>query len=574
MPEHVLAAESTIGSARIAELLEVQRLVTLTLAESGSLRMAAPRLLGEICRGLGWEWGAFWRIQGREGVLVCREIWTDGSSSLGDLVSLSREARCAPGVDVVGRVWAGGTHIGVPDGLAEYRDWGPRTLECVRRGARAVLCFPVISGRCVVGVIELLGTRPHDLQDGSVPLLVAVSSQIGQFIERKKAFDEVERHARELEKQKAFVERLMGIVPAGIAYLDRSLVVRWANPQLAKIFRRPVRALVDRPLREVLPEARIRRMAQRVLVRGGTQRICGLQARQATGDTFWDVVVSPVGGAEDPGGGLLLFVMDVSERIGAQRLQERQMAEYAKIDQIKSDFLNATSHELRTPLSIILGYAEFLGDEIGGPLTEEQEVFVTVTAIEEAAHKLQRLVDDMLDFARMEAGAFRLDRRSTDLVAIVKGVVMHLEGLAEALDVKVTVEVPENRVRLVMDPLRISRVVRNLVSNAIKFNRPGGSVVVRLIEAPRSVRVEVQDTGIGIPPEHREKIFEKFYQVDPSSTRSRGGAGLGLSIARALVQAHKGRIRFRSMPGEGSTFWFTLPRSDPSGGSAFLDPSG
>lgn len=433
-----------------------------------------------------------------------------------------------------------------------------------------MLAFPVISGRKVVGVIELLSSTPQDLTDGSVQLLVAVSSQIGQFIERKRAFDEVERHARELEKQKAFVERLMGIVPAGIAYLDRSLAVRWTNPQLARLLKRPPRSLADRPLREVFPEPRVRRMVQKVLVRGGTQRISGMPAGQVGDGVYWDIVVSPVGGAEDPAGGLLVFVTDVSERMGAQRLQEQQMAEYAKIDQIKSDFLNATSHELRTPLSVILGYAEFLGDELGGPLTEDQEVFVS--AIEQAAYKLQRLVDDILDFARLEAGAFRLDRRSTDLIGIVHNVMMHLEAMADALDVRLSLHVPDEPVRLMVDPLRIGRVVRNLVSNAIKFNRPGGEVALKVTAGPRSVRVEVADTGIGIADDHRAKIFEKFYQVDPSATRARGGAGLGLSIAKALVLAHKGRMGFKSTLGDGSTFWFTLPRTEATAGSGPLDP--
>ncbi len=572
MPEHAPGhADPGIGTARIGRLLDVQRLVTLTLAEADSLRVAAPRLLGEICRGLGWEWGAFWRLQGRDGILVCKEIWTACDGALKDFVAESRDARCAPGIDVVGRVWAGGTQIGIGDLAADSHDWGARTLETRRRGVRAVLAFPVFSGRSVVGVIELMATEPQAIDEGSLQLLVAVSSQIGQFIERKRAFDEVERHARELEKQKAFVERLMGIVPAGIAYLDRSLVIRWTNPQLSRLLRRPLRSLIDRPLREAFPEPRIRRVVQRVLMHGGTLRISGHPAALAAEGTHWDVVVSPVGGPEDPGGGLLVFVMDVTERVGVQRVQEQQMAEYAKINQLKSDFLNATSHELRTPLSVILGYAEFLEDQIGGPLTDDQALFVE--AIELAAHQLQRLVDDMLDFARMEAGTFLLEKRPSDLATIVKGVVVHSEGLSDALDIRVVTELPDHPVRVVMDPFRISRVVRNLVSNAIKFSRPGGEVVVALSEGPRSVRIEIQDTGIGISEENKVRIFEKFYQVDPSPTRARGGAGLGLSIAKALVVAHKGKLGVRTELGVGSTFWFTLPKSGPTAGSGPLELS-
>ncbi len=567
-----LFSEQRRGSSRIENLLAVQREVTLILAEAESLRSAAPRILGELCRHLGWEWGAFWRLQGRRSELVCREVYRGESFDPIHFEALSRDARIRPGAEVVGRVWEEGGPREVADFGAQPLDgaWGSRYAAGVAEGLRSAILFPITSGRNTIGVLELASLVPHDPDENFIQLLVSVCSQIGQFVERKRAFDEVARHGREVERQKAFVDRLMCMVPAGIAYVDRSLVVRWANPQLARMLRRPGGSIVNRPMQDILLDRRIRRMVQRVLQRGGTQRLMGYGPAWAseTG-SFFDVVVSTVGGFDAPGDGLLVFLLDASERTRADRFREQQLAEVAKVDRLKTDFLNATSHELRTPLSIILGYAEFLEDQIGGPLTDQQSDFVA--AIAQAGKALRFLVDDMLDFARLEAGHFVLERRTADMRSIIRGVVQHTEGLAAYHEVQVSLELPDEPARVEMDSFRIGRVIRNVVSNAIKFNKPGGEVVISLSATGRSIRVEVRDTGIGIPEPHRGRIFEKFYQVDASATRQHGGAGLGLSVAKALVLAHRGKMGFSSEDGSGSTFWFTLPRWGRVQGSGPLE---
>jgi signal transduction histidine kinase len=208
-------------------------------------------------------------------------------------------------------------------------------------------------------------------------------------------------------------------------------------------------------------------------------------------------------------------------------------------------------------LSSIIGYAEFLEDELSGPLADTQHAYVR--EIQEGARRLQRIVDDLLDFARMEAGTFRLMPREADLVDLVEEVLRSLRPQALQGNLHVAQTLPQSRINLWMDPDRIGQVLLNLVGNAIKFTPPDGNVTVNVTRLVDKVYVEVKDDGIGIAPENVANLFDKFYQVDPSLTRVHGGAGLGLAISRVLIESHSGSIGVTSELGKGSTFWFTLP---------------
>jgi signal transduction histidine kinase/integral membrane sensor domain MASE1 len=265
--------------------------------------------------------------------------------------------------------------------------------------------------------------------------------------------------------------------------------------------------------------------------------------------------------AVDPGGrwhGRVWYFRDVTDRVDLADVLRRQNDRMKEIDGLKSTLVSAVSHELRTPLTSIVGYAEFLEDELAGPLTEAQAEYVG--RIQAAARTLQRLVDDLLDFARLETGHFRLRRQDADLRATVLDVVAALRPQAVEARIALVAEVPDVPVVISMDPERIGQVVANLVGNAVKFTPPGGRVRCALREDADGAVVEVVDSGPGIAPEHLARLFDRFYQVDGGLTRAKGGAGLGLSIVKALVEAHGGRIGVVSRVGEGSRFLFSLPR--------------
>ena len=277
--------------------------------------------------------------------------------------------------------------------------------------------------------------------------------------------------------------------------------------------------------------------------------------------------------ARMPGGcqhGRIWYFRDATERIRQAETLRRQNARLQEVDRLKSNLVSAVSHELRTPLTSIVGYAEFLEDEVSGPLTPGQADQVHM--IQAGARTLQRLVDDLLDFARLESGHFRLLRADADLGVGLQEVVDAARPAAAAARVSLTLSLPSTPVTLSVDPQRIGQVVANLVNNALKFTPPGGRVAVSLRATRDDATVEVADTGPGISAEHLPHLFQRFYQVDTGLTRARGGAGLGLAISRAIVEAHGGRIGVLSEPGQGSRFFFTLPRGPGATPSADAAP--
>lgn len=254
---------------------------------------------------------------------------------------------------------------------------------------------------------------------------------------------------------------------------------------------------------------------------------------------------------------ILAIVRDITERKRMEAALHAQNRRLQELDALKSSFISTVSHELRTPLAAIMGYTEFLEEEIGGPLSPEQQTFVTQISL--GAKRLEVLVDDLLDFARLESGSLRMNCQDGDLARCVRDIVTSFLPLAHGKGIALHLEAPTGALSLRMDGLRISQVLANLLSNALKFTPPGGRVQVMLDTRDGEACVEVTDSGIGIDHEHLPYLFERFYQVDPSTTRVHGGAGLGLPISKALIESHGGRIGVDSEGGRGSTFWFTLP---------------
>ncbi len=269
-----------------------------------------------------------------------------------------------------------------------------------------------------------------------------------------------------------------------------------------------------------------------------------------------------------------------------QRL-EQTLARLKEVDRLKSNFLATMSHELRTPLTSIIGYSEMLAEGIAGPLAPEQSEYVKT--IHSKGEQLLRLIMGLLDLSKLESGTMSLRQAPAQITPILNEVITTLAPVARKKEVNLVLDADEVPCELAADAERLRQVFINLVDNAVKFTPKGGTVSVtsRVMEAPppssggssidddddddsgmgaallapllKQIEVRVADTGIGIPPAERAKVFDAFYQVDSSSTREYGGTGLGLSIVKRIVDAHGGTVRVEGNEPTGTVFVVTLP---------------
>jgi signal transduction histidine kinase len=245
----------------------------------------------------------------------------------------------------------------------------------------------------------------------------------------------------------------------------------------------------------------------------------------------------------------------LSELRGAYEAQKRS-------DELKAGFLNMVSHELKTPIAFILGFASSLLDEDLGPIDNEDQRDA-LERIQAGSGQLTTLIDDLLDYARLEAGTFRLDRQELDISALLVDTTAMMGPLAEEKAQHLDLEVPADLPLVLADTVRVTQILNNLLSNAIKYTLAGGMVTLRARPEGPYVRIEVADTGMGIPREDLDRIFSRFFRVETKAHAAVKGTGLGLSITKGLVEAHGGRIGVESELGKGSTFWFTLPQLAP-----------
>jgi len=228
-----------------------------------------------------------------------------------------------------------------------------------------------------------------------------------------------------------------------------------------------------------------------------------------------------------------------------------------EVARLKDEFVGMISHELRTPLSAIIGFLDLLQNDPEQPLTADQQDFVAV--IERNAKRLLNLVGDLLFTAQAESGRFPLEKAETDLSALVRSAVESSGPNAQKNGVELLSDIPAEPIRLLVDAGRIGQAIDNLLSNAIKFTPSGGRVTARLEMREGEARICIEDTGFGIPEEEQGMLFTRFFRASTATRNAVPGVGLGLTITRAIVQAHGGTMSMSSEVGKGTEFWFTLP---------------
>jgi signal transduction histidine kinase len=481
-----------------------------------------------------------------------------------------------------------------PDVPSTSREFGRRI------GNRNILVVPMVREGAPIGAVVVGRAEPGLYTDKQVSLLGTFADQAVIAIENVRLFQELQTRTRELARSVGELRALGEIGQAVSSTLDPETVLttivanadqlsgtdggavyeyeegtgqlhlratrkfdeelvavlRTTPPLLgegavgqAAALRQPVQipdltveGAYHGPLRTILPRAGFRAVLAVPLVREG--RVLGGL-----------VVARKSPGAFPPETVELLKTFAAQSALAIQNA--RLFRELESASRHKSEFLANMSHELRTPLNAVIGFSEVLQERMFGELNDKQMEYVQ--DIHASGRHLLSLINDILDLSKVEAGRMELELAPFSIPAALENALILVRERAERHGLRLNLSVDGGLGELVADERKVKQVLLNLLANAVKFTPEGGRVAVSAQPADGFVEVAVTDTGIGIAPEDQEAIFEEFRQVGTDYARKREGTGLGLTLARKLVELHGGRMWVKSALGQGSTFTFTLP---------------
>lgn len=409
-------------------------------------------------------------------------------------------------------------------------------------GIRSGLVVPLISRQQPVGVL-IVGHAQADLSISAeeAQLITSLASFAAAAVDNLRLYEQLDQKSRQL----AAIVRDIG---DGVIVADAQLRLLMMNPAARAIFGLETVALEERPLAEVLPSPQLVDLCRSAMNSTSEPQMAELRVRQPGGrERTYQALATAVGRENGTPWGVVTVMRDIT----AQKELER----------MKSNFLSVISHELRTPLHSIGGFVDVILMGKTGPINDLQRDFLET--VKEQAQHLYQLIEDLLEFNRLESGQFQLSITPVEIGTLVKEVVESMFPVADERHIHLINKVNVPTATVEGDRKRLRQVFTNLVDNALKFTPAGGSVTIAAETTADGVTVRVQDTGIGIPKEEQGRIFERFYQVDSGLTREHRGTGLGLAIVKHIVEQHGGRIWVESEVNRGSTFFVSLPYTQP-----------
>jgi PAS domain S-box-containing protein len=519
--------------------------VTRILAEAVTLTEATPKVLQAICELLDWLVGVIWEVDHAADRLRCVEVWHQPAVDVAAFEEVTRQSRFPRGIGLPGRVWASGQLAWIPDVTAD--DNFPRRPFAVQCGLRAAFGFPLrLRGR-VLGILEFFSREIRQPDDELIWMLGSVSSQLGQFIERKLAEEA-------LRNSEALYHSLVEGLPLNVFRKDCEGRFTFGNQRFYATLGKPANEVLGKTDLDFFPSelaGKYRRDDCRVMETGAVFEDVE-ELLSATGERTWvQVLKTPVHDANGKVVGIQGIFWDVTDKRRSEEQLRRTAAELERSNRDLEQFAYVASHDLQEPLRMVASYCQLLQRRYKGRLDADGGDFLGFAV--DGATRMQGLISDLLTYARVDSRGRPL--RPTACGDAVDRAVANLKLAIEESGAAITRdELPTVRA----DETQLAQLFQNLIGNALKFR---GAEPPRIhVSAGRDGSewvLGVRDNGIGIEPQFFERIFVIFQRL-----HGRGeypGTGIGLALCKKIVERHGGRIWVESQPGQGSAFFFTLP---------------
>jgi PAS domain S-box-containing protein len=441
--------------------------------------------------------------------------------------------------EVVGGIFLNAPLVDISDTLGQVR-------KMIVYAALTATALAMIVGfflsKSISQPLQLMNKAALEVAGGNFLQQVEVTSsdEVGQLAQTfnymsSTLYESVEA----LSHEKAKLENIMLSMNEGVIATDQENRVILANPQSRILLKLPGEDLTGREINTVLPDTQAGNLFMDVVATGEVRvqeytlpdgKILSLQiAPLRRGDRIWGAV------------GILQDVTEVR-----------------RLEQMRRDFVANVSHELRTPMTSIQGFVEALLDGLADD-QESHDRYLHVILDESV--RLNRLINDLLDLSRLETGQLSWPMEAVNLPVLIGQVVAKMQPQLDQQNLTVNMDIPEGLPPVWGNRDRIQQVMINLLGNAVSFTPSGGMISVAAAEYNEGVHVSVSDTGVGVPLEEQERIWQRFHKVDKARTRRLGGTGLGLAIVRQIIDAHGGTVGLESVPGQGSTFYVTLKKA-------------
>lgn len=421
--------------------------------------------------------------------------------------------------------------------------WGAGALAFSCSAALAWIMY-----KRLISPLEEMATVAQDMARGNLEQEIRIFAQdeIGDLARSINYMArQLKNNIDDVISEKNRIQAILSSMADGVIAMDNWGRVILINPVVEDLFGITLAASRGKNILRVIRNYELEKLLNQALETG---RSVQKQLQILTPEPrVFRVHVTPLQNSGVDRGGVVALLRDITER---KRLEE-----------MRSEFVANVSHELRTPLTSIRGFAETLLD---GALEDPKVARQFLEIINTETERLSRLIDELLNLSKIEDRKSVPNRQPLEIEELIEQVVAILQPRSQEKNITIKVDLPENLPVVQGDSDMLSQVLINLIDNAVSYTQPGGEIRIGAAAGQDELKVDVQDNGIGIPPESLSRVFERFYRVDKARSREQGGTGLGLSIVKHIIDAHRGSVQVESKVGKGSTFSFVLPLTEPN----------